>query len=190
MRPSVQINLASEPFRRDRPFLIAALAAAASLAGLLAVQVMFGLVERDLRAQLSQDIERTNRQLRTIAADQAKLDDTLRQPANAEALDYAVFLNGVLLRKGISWTQIFSDLDQVMPHDVRLIQVRPQVNLDNQILLDMFVGAQTPEPVVGMLMKLEGSPLFGATTLNNWLPPSQSDPLFRYRVSVNYAPKL
>ena len=190
MRPSVQISLASEPFRSDRPFHLAALAATILLSGLLVVQVLFGLIERDLRVQLSLDIDKTSQQLRTIAAEQAKLDETLRQPANSEALDYAVFLNGALLRKGISWTQIFSDLDQVMPHDVRLIQVRPQVNLDNQILLDMYVGAQTPEPVIGMLMKLEGSPLFGATTLNNWLPPSQSDPLFRYRVSVNYAPKL
>ena len=39
-------------------------------------------------------------------------------------------------------------------------------------------------------MRLEASPQFGATQVNNWLPPSQTEPLYRYRVSVNYAQKL
>jgi hypothetical protein len=26
--------------------------------------------------------------------------------------------------------------------------------------------------------------------MTGWVPPSQSDPLFRYRVNVNYAPQL
>jgi hypothetical protein len=45
------------------------------------------------------------------------------------------------------------------------LAVRPQVNIDNQILLDMTVASGTPEPVVDMLMRLEGSPLFGATAM-------------------------
>ena len=78
----------------------------------------------------------------------------------------------------------------MIPHNVRLLSIRPQVNLDNQILLDMTVASAAPEPVVDMLMRLEGSPLFGATAMTGWVPPSQSDPLFRYRVNVNYAPQL
>jgi hypothetical protein len=90
----------------------------------------------------------------------------------------------------VSWTKIFSDLEEVMPHNVRLVQVRPQINTRNQLGLDMVVAAQTVEPILEFLMKLEGSLVFGATTIHNSLPPSQSEPLFRYRVSVNYAQKL
>jgi type IV pilus assembly protein PilN len=96
----------------------------------------------------------------------------------------------LLQRKGISWTRIFSDLEKVMPHNVRLVSVRPQLNGPNDLLLDMEVGAQSSEPVVELMMHLEGSPLFGSTTIHSWRPPSQSDPLFRYRVSVTYAQKI
>ena len=190
MRGAIPVNLASEPFRRDRPFQVAVLAGATVLAGLLAFQTSIGWVERDLRAGLQRDIEKTQTDLQRLAAERAQIDAALRKPEAADAVDYAVFLNGLLLRKGISWTLIFSDLESVMPPKVRLVSVRPQVNQDNQILLDMTVAAVEPAPVIEMLLKLEGAAVFGATAVTSWLPPSPNEPLYRYRINVNYAPKI
>jgi len=36
---------------------------------------------------------------------------------------------------------------------------------------------------------LENSPAFGLTEVHNFLPPSQTEPLYRYRVTVNYGQK-
>jgi len=189
-RPAVSINLASEPFRSDRPYIVAAAAATALLAGALIYQVSLGWIERDQRVQLNADIARAEFALKRLRTDDARIQGVLRRPENAEAADYAVFLNGLITRKAISWTRIFADLEKVLPHNVRLMAVRPQVNLDNQILLAMTVASPSPEPVVDMLMRLEGSKVFGATAMTGWVPPSQSDPVYRYRVTVNYAPQL
>jgi hypothetical protein len=79
----------------------------------------------------------------------------------------------------------------VMPHNVRLIQVRlPQINSQNEVLLDMVVGARAPEPVIDFLKRLQGSPQFGPATVYSSQPPSQNEPLYRYRVTVNYGQKL
>jgi hypothetical protein len=58
------------------------------------------------------------------------------------------------------------------------------------LYLDMQVAAQTPEPVVDFLLRLEKAPQFGPPSVSNSLPPSQTDPFYRYRVSVTYAQKL
>ena len=42
------------------------------------------------------------------------MENVLRQPQNAEVLDRSVFLNDLLMRKGVSWTRIFSDLENVL----------------------------------------------------------------------------
>jgi type IV pilus assembly protein PilN len=118
------------------------------------------------------------------------LEGALRQPDNAEVLERSRFLNGLLQRKGISWTRIFDDLEKVMPHNVRLFAVRPQVNPQNQIYLDMVVGAESGPPVVEMLKRLEAAPEFGDTYIHSTQPPSPAEPLVRYRVTVNYAQKL
>ena len=54
----------------------------------------------------------------------------------------------------------------------------------------MNVGSESPEPIIDLLKALETSPLFGSAYLHNSQPPSQADPLYRYRVSVNYAQTL
>jgi hypothetical protein len=54
----------------------------------------------------------------------------------------------------------------------------------------MQVGTENPEPLIMLLKALEESPLFGPAYLHTSAPPSQSEPLWKYRVSVNYAQKL
>lgn len=190
MSLNLHINLASEPFRKDRPILVASTVVALLLAGLFALLIHLAVAERQDAAGARAAIRGLELRLSRLNSEQARLSAMLHKPENTDVLERAIFLNALLQRKGISWTKIFADLESVMPYDVRLISVRPAVTPQNDIVLDMLVGAQSSEPVLKMLMQLEGSPLFGQTALLSWIPPSQTDPLFRYRVSVNYARKL
>jgi len=187
----IPVNLSSEPFRRDRPILLASGVCAALLAALLGILVFLMVSGRGQAGELRASVDRLNAQLRSIAAEQAKLDATLRQPANAFVLERSALLNTLVERKSISWTKIFADLEGVLPYNVRIVQVRlPQINSQNEVLLDMVVGAQSPEPVITFLKQLQASPRFGPATVHSSLPPSQNDPLYKYRVSVDYAQKL
>jgi Tfp pilus assembly protein PilN len=182
----IAVNLSSEPFRRDRPLLVASIAAGVVMAGLLVMLVTLAMLERGAAAQTRRDIARLEQELQTLNQEQGRLEAVLRRPENAEVLDRVLFVNSLLFRKAISWTQIFSDLEGVMPYNVRLISIRPQVNAQNEVLLDMTVGAESQTPVIEMLKRLESSPAFGSTAVHTWLAPSQTEPLYRYRVSVNY----
>lgn len=187
----VPINLASEPFRKDRPILVASSICAVLMVALLAILVSLIVGERARAKEARIAVGRLNAQIRTVAAEETKLDGFLRQPANAEVLERSLLLNTLLERKSISWTKIFADLESVLPPNVKLISVRlPQITSQNEVMLDMVVGAREPESVIGFLKKLEESPLFGPLQGHSSLPPSQNEPLFRYRVTVNYAQKL
>jgi len=189
-RVLIPLNLASEPFRKDRPVLAASAATAALMLGVLALLVNIILVEREAAAESRAQLAAVEQQLRAAAAEQARLEARLREPANAEVLNRSVLFNALILRKSISWTLLFSDLEKVMPGNVRLITVRPYLSGENAVQLDMVVGAQSPEPVIELLRRLESSPTFGATSLLSSSPPTQNEPLYRYRVSVSYAQKF
>jgi len=187
----IPINLASEPFRRDRPVLVALGAVAICGCLLLAFQVSTILAHRRETAQIRPTIDRLNAQVRSLDLAQARLNSTLRRPENAEVMERSIFLNTLIDRKAISWTRIFADLEKVMPYNVQLVQVRlPEVDSQNQVLLDMVVGAKEVGAVLDLLKRLEASPQFGPVNLQNSQPPSQTDPLFRYHLSVIYAQKL
>ncbi|MDX2154273.1 MAG: hypothetical protein SFV54_26265 [Bryobacteraceae bacterium] len=185
--PRLHINLASEPFRRDRPILVASGVVAVIMVASLVFLISLSVFESQEVAETRATIASLQKQLTAVGQEQAKIDSTLRQAHNAEVLDRNLFLNMLIDRKSISWTKIFSDLESVVPHDVRLIQVRlsPQAST-----LDMVVAAQSSQPVIEFLLRVEKSPLFGPTTVQAMLPPSQSEPLYRYRVSVKYEQKI
>ena len=186
------INLASEPFRRDRHIIAGLSLACGVLTCSLIVLVVMAYTARSRSAEMRAQVDRLTRAARQLDSEQGKLDGRLRQPANAEVLERSVLLNALLERKAISWTRTFSDLEKVLPPNVRLISIRlPRVNGQAQgVTLDMIVGSQSPEPVLNFLRRLEGSPLFGPAAVSSFLAPNQNEPLYRYRVSVNYAQKL
>jgi hypothetical protein len=187
----VPINLASDPFRRDRPLLVGSAALGIVLSLLLIYQVVYIVSERHQAADIRIAIDQQNARLKDIAAQQAKLNATLRRPENAEVLERSLFLNTLIERKAISWTKIFEDLEKVMPYNVRLVSVRlPEVDSHNQVLLDMVVGAKDVPPILELFKRLEGSPQFGNTSVQSSAPPSQTDPFYRYHVTVTYAQKL
>jgi type IV pilus assembly protein PilN len=187
----VPINLASEPFRRDRPLLVGSAALAIALSLLLMYQVTAIVSERHQAADIRIAIDQQGARLKAIAAQQAKLNATLRRPENAEVLERSLFLNTLIERKAISWTKIFADLEKVMPYNVRVVSVRlPEVDVHNQVLLDMVVGAKDVPPILDLFRRLESSPQFGNTSVQSSAPPSQTDPFYRYHFTVTYAQRL
>jgi type IV pilus assembly protein PilN len=186
----IPINLASQPFRRDRAMLAGSIAVSLILVGTLGVLISLIVADRALLAGVRSDVDGLNRQIRTATAEQGRLDAVLRKPENAEVLERSVFLNALLYRKGISWTRIFADLEKTIPYNVKVLAIRPSVNSRNEVLLDMTVGADSPEPVIQLYRALEESALFGSVVEHSSLPPTQSDPLYRYRMTVIYAQKL
>jgi Tfp pilus assembly protein PilN len=183
----IALNLSSEPFRRDRPIVVASVATGLFLIGLLAMLVFLAVQESGQATEARQEIARLRKSVAALNREQAELAGLLQKPENVAVLDRVLFINTLLYRKGISWTKVFSDLESVLPYNVRLISVRPQVDSRNEIFLTMAVGSQTQPPVIEMLKRLENSPLFGSVEVHTWIPPSQNEPLYRYQVSVNYS---
>jgi len=186
----VPINLSTEPFRHDRAAVVVSSICSVLLVGLLGMMLFLILGERSRAAESRESVAALRRQLSAAAVEQAQLDATLRQPMNAEVLQQSVFLNTLIQRKSISWARLLSDVGGVLPGGVRLVQIRlPQVNSRNEVTLDMEAGAQQTSQAIDFTKRLENSPLFGSATLLRSDPPSQNEPLYRYRLTVSYGQK-
>ena len=187
----VPINLASEPFRRQRATLVITAICGIALLAVAGIQLYLILAERARASEDREAVAALNQQLTAVNQEQTKIDATLRQPENAAVLEQSVFLNALIERKSISWSRLLADIEGVLPNGARLVQIRlPQINSRNEVTLDMEVGTQQPISAIDFTTKLQESPLFGPATLLRSEPPSQTDPLYRYRLTVSYAQKL
>jgi hypothetical protein len=186
----IPVNLASQPFRHDRALLLGSGFLAVVMLGTLIMLVSLARTDARHKRESMKQLAEARQQLAVVQKDLTAVDKELRQPQNEAVLETSVLLNDILTRKGISWTRIFADLEKVIPYNVQVLQIRPQVDNKNRIYLQMVLGADQPQQITGCIEKLEQSEVFGATRVTTIIPPSQTDPLFRYQVSVIYAQKL
>jgi Tfp pilus assembly protein PilN len=186
----IPINLASQPFRRDRAMMAASIAVSILLIATLGAFVWLILLDRAQLGDVRADLDRLNRTMRAVNLERSKFDAVLRRPENTEVLERSVLLNQLLYRKGISWTRILEDLGTTLPYNVQVTNIRPFINKDNQVTLDVQVAAQTFGAIIEFLKALESSPLFQEASAPSSQAPTLTEPLFRSRVLVNYAQRL
>jgi type IV pilus assembly protein PilN len=190
------INLSSDPFRRERATNALYALACAVLFCLLIVMTTLFFRSRAKASRIHDDIAREEQVLQQLQAQQRAYSAVLSRPRNADIFSRSVFLNELIARRAVSWSVVFRDLQTVMPANMRLETIRlPQTPAQqaggvDRVQLDMTVGTDNPETVILFLKNLIGSDLFGAASVVSQTPPTQNDPLFKYRVSVSYAQAL
>jgi type IV pilus assembly protein PilN len=186
----IPINLASHPFRRDRAMLVASLLVCALL--VVSLGLLANLARQDSRqiADVQREVKSLHQQVNDMNAQQAKLDAVVRKPENASVLERSVFINTLLRRKGISWNQIFTDLEKTVPYNVKVVRVHPTIDSQGRVMLDMVVASASPVEMIELFRSFEKSPLFGVVERRGGQPATQAEPLYRENLLVPYAQKL
>jgi Tfp pilus assembly protein PilN len=156
----LDINLATHPYEDAREFwarwgLGVGLLALLTI-GLLALTVngwMKAGRDRHDIAKLQQQIAERDKER---AADQAVLD----MAANRSTRDQSQFLNELIERKSFSWTRVFEDLERVMPPSLHVVSLRPEMNEQSQMELNMKVAGDNREAAIELVHRMEGSKHF------------------------------
>ena len=161
----LDINLATRPYEDARKFWVR-WGLGVGLLGLVTL-VLLGLAvrgwtnagrDRHNIAQLQDQIAERDHE-RTTA--QTFLDMSV----NRSTRDQSQFLNGLIQRKAFSWTRVFEDLERVMPSQLHVISLRPELNEQNQMQLDMRVACDTRGAAVELVHRMEGSRHFQGAQL-------------------------
>jgi type IV pilus assembly protein PilN len=161
----LDINLATRPYEDAREFwqrwgLGVGLLAVLTLALLAVAAHGWTQAGRDRQniAQLKQRIAERDREREQ---DQAVLDLAV----NRSTRDQSQFLNGLIQRKAFSWTRVFEDLERVMPPNLHVVSLKPELNDRNQMQLDMRVAGDTRAAAIELVHRMEGSKHFQGAQL-------------------------
>ncbi len=154
-----RINLATAPLENHRRFI-----AGAGLVGVLGVIAMVVLsiyayhgwrANRDLRA----DIAGYESQINNLHAHQESLRAFFKLPPNVQVMDRAAFLNSLIKQRSFPWTNLFMDLERILPPGVRVISISPRMESD-RVEIRLLVGASSDESKLKFVKALEESKVF------------------------------
>ncbi len=181
------VNLASQPYQDVRVFLLRWGTATGALAlfTLFLVATAFAgwWGARDVRQKL--DLATT--EMQALDRDKATAETLLAQPLNHAVLERSRFLNGLIARKAFSWTQLFMDLEKIMPPRVHVVSLQPQA-AENQVALRLLVEGDSREHALDLVRRMEASERFRLARVKSEHGNAESHGV-QLEIIAHYAPE-
>ena len=186
---STNLNLASKPFNnRVLPWTLTVLILFVSVVGLILV-VRFTADARAKAAAVEAETNtmRSKEQTLLQAADVVKKSFT---PDQLRALQAA---HELVDRKGFSWMRLLSDLEGLLPQDVKVsrIAIRNVRTVDNQTVaeFDLAVFSKTPGTITNMISLMQKAGIFDARLVEQNLQKGRGESGTEYVLYVIYSPR-
>jgi Tfp pilus assembly protein PilN len=162
----VRLNLATKGLQTHRKFL-----GVSGLVGVGAAIFFLGLGWHVYSVRKSDEALRVK--VESIRAEMVVLDQQRKdmehffaQPENAKLHDRSAFLNTLIDEQSLNWTQMFMDLEKILPGGVRILTIAPTFE-KGRVTVKLTVGAASDEAKLKFLHALESSPAFTHVELIN-----------------------
>jgi type IV pilus assembly protein PilN len=161
----LDINLATRPYEDAREFWMR-WGLAVGLLGVLTLGLLAWAVQGWINAGRDrQDIAHLQEQIAERDTERGHAQAFLDMAANRSTRDQSQFVNGLIQRKAFSWTRVFEDMELVMPVNLHVVSLRPGLNDQNQMELEMRVACETRSAAVELVHRMEGSKHFQGAQL-------------------------
>ena len=184
-----RINLASQPYEDARRFYLQW----GGLLLLLAVitAALLGLVVRSHRASrdIARKVSKERSQIAEIDRERAAAEALLNRPENRDVRDKSRFLNALIARKAFSWTQVFSDLEKIVPPRVRIVSIHPEVNNLNQLEIHLEAIGDSRDKAIELVRRMEESPTFREAQVRMERPDERTSGV-QFTIVAQYIPQL
>ena len=151
----LRTNLATRPFYNERAVQLAlglvAIVVLAITALNVAQLVRLNASQRTLGARAAESESEAARLRQEAVAIRAQINEKeLETVANA-----AREANGIIDQRAFSWSELFDQLEQTLPDDVRITAVDPTLTDEGQFVIRMAVEARRSEDVDQFIEALE-----------------------------------
>jgi hypothetical protein len=187
----LDINLATQPYEDGRRFWmrwgpILGVAGVVTLALLVTTVTSWAAARKD-QVQISKfkdDIARCEQE-------RAKAQEVLDRPENRSTRDQSKFINSLIRRKSFSWTQVFSDLEHMMPPELHVTAIHPEIAKDNQLEIKLSVSGKSRERAFQLVHRMEQSPRFYQPVIEEeHHTQSQNGELASFDIASAYIPQV
>jgi Tfp pilus assembly protein PilN len=155
----VRLNLATKPLESHRRFLAGASATAFVAAAVFVALGWHVYTAREAAAEGRARKEKLSREFAKYEAQRTELERYFSQKNIKSIHDRADFINGIIVVRSFNWTQMFMDLERILPGGVRIISIAPK-QVSGHVEVDLTFGAASDELKLKFMRALETSKQF------------------------------
>jgi Tfp pilus assembly protein PilN len=156
----IRTNLSTRPFYNERAVHTWLLIAAAVVAVMTVFNVTrvlrYSRSDTQLAGEAARDEGRAGQLRQQAALLRSSVDPRQIEYASTEARQ----ANELIDRRTFSWTELFNKFETTLPDDVRITSVRPLIDKQRGIVIDIAVVARGFEDVKTFMDRLQGTGSF------------------------------
>jgi hypothetical protein len=187
----LNINLATQKYEDVRQFYVRWSAAIGVSALLLLVLIGFAWRNFNKSSQSGQRIKQLQAEIADLQKKRAAAEAISNLPENHDVTEQKNYWNRQINRRQLSWTQLFNDLQRIMPARAFLSSVHPEVTPDNRLKLTLIVMGDTHENGLELEKKMEKSERFRSPQITAETMQKQAKTeaqLYKFDIVTYYSP--
>ena len=155
----VRLNLATKALETHRRFL-AISGAIGVVAGIFFLGLGWHVYSvRKADEALRVKLESIRQEMSVLDQQRREMERFFAQPENDKLHERSAFLNTLIDEQSLNWTQMFMDLEKIVPAGVRVLSIEP-AHEKGPVIVKLTVGAASDEAKLKFLHALEQSPAF------------------------------
>ena len=155
----VRLNVATNPLQTHRKFL-AVSGLISAVAGIVFLALGWHVyAARKSNEALRARVEDVRQDMVGLMRQREELENFFKEDQNAKLNERSTFLNSLIDEQSLNWTQMFMDLEKILPTGVRLVSIEP-AHEKGRVLVRLQIGAVSDEAKLKFIRALENSPAF------------------------------
>jgi hypothetical protein len=187
----LNINLASQKYEDVRQFYVRWSTAIILAALLLLVLVGLAVTNYASSSQTGARIKALKETMASLQKERAAAEAISNLPVNHDVTAQKNYWNAQISRRQLSWTQLFNDLQKIMPARAYVKTVHPEITPDHRLRLTLEIVGDTHDNGLELVKKMEKSERFrGPAISTEGIEKDQKSgsQLFKFNIVTFYKP--
>jgi hypothetical protein len=188
----VNINLASQKYEDVQWFVSRARIATAVMIVFTLLLAVLAWFNYESTKTSSARIRELQQKINLLQQQRAAAVAVENRPENRDVTEQKNFWNRQIARRAFSWTQLFNDLQRIMPGRAYVISVSPELTPENRLKLKLTIGGEKHENALELVKKMESSQRFRLPVINTESVQKEGRPgapqLYKFEIETFYTP--
>ena len=187
----LNINLASQRYEDVRRFYVRWGTAVALTAALTLVLIFLAWKNYTDSADSGGRIKKLQQSIAALQQERAEAEAISNRPENHDVTTQKNYWNKQITRRSFSWTQLFNDLQRIMPPRAYVSSVHPEITSDNRVKLSLEILGDKHDNALELVQRMEKSERFRGPKLNSdtWTKDQKTGTtLYKLDIETYYTP--
>lgn len=188
----LNINLASQKYEDARSFYARWGTALGLLLVMTIVLALLAWSNHSSSVQANRRIAELQTKIADLDRERSAAEATLNLPENHDVREQSRFWNERFIQRSFSWTQLFSDLERVMPNRAYVISVQPVATADKHTMkIKIVVDGETHDDANDLVKRMEASARFRSASIvreSIQTPAKGGLPTWQFDIEAHYLP--